>query len=89
MQKNCNQNSTAIACTQDIEGIFDNTYVTSNTDNIDLFRGEIYICLYSVFVKVLLSDQGKKICVDTEVINIHIRCTQIFLPMHSNPLRLY
>ena len=57
--ENWNHNAIATTYTQDVEDIFHEAYITSTPDDMALFKGEKY--MYSVFVKMILPDQGKKI----------------------------
>ena len=56
---NWNHNAVATSWTQDVEDIFHEAYLSSNPDEISLFNKKKYI--YSVFDKILLTDQEKKI----------------------------
>ena len=58
--ENWNRNVISTAWTQDVEDIFHKSHVPSTPDDIDLFR-EKQKHMYSVFVKILLTYQGRKI----------------------------
>ena len=58
--ENLNRNTVVTAFTQDVEDLLHEAYVPSTPDDMDLFRGKQKY-MYSVFVKILLTDQGKKI----------------------------
>ena len=55
---NWNRNAIATACNQDVEDALHDTYVPSTLDYISLFKGKQKF-MYSVFVKIILTDQEK------------------------------